>query len=276
MFRFGEADEAGLVRHEGRGSEGFLEHVFKNAAKELFGLEVNEIVYKTLRNRDFQEVSLERDGETLLQFAAVYGFRNIQTLVHRMRKGRVPYQLVEVLSCPGGCLSGRGQAEGEGGRVDKVLSQQMEEAYSSLPVRLPEVNPELQRLYQDWLQGQDPHRPCRPSIRSTHSPSSSLLKRYLLISSGEDTDRPSASGALCAASRLGAHSKRRCDVPRAAAGGFLLSGRACFHRKAHQRSAPSPNIWSPATRNASNQRAMLCHPSRQPVTEKYLKIIPLL
>lgn len=54
------------------------------------------------RNRDFQEVTLERDGETLLQFAAVYGFRNIQTLVHRMRKGRVPYQLVEVLSCPGG------------------------------------------------------------------------------------------------------------------------------------------------------------------------------
>lgn len=55
-----------------------------------------------IRNRDFQEVNLERDGETLLQFAAVYGFRNIQTLVHRMRKGRVPYQLVEVLSCPGG------------------------------------------------------------------------------------------------------------------------------------------------------------------------------
>ncbi|KAG5854235.1 hypothetical protein ANANG_G00035640 [Anguilla anguilla] len=109
-------------------------------------------------NRDFQEVSLERDGETLLQFAAVYGFRNIQTLVHRMRKGRVRYQLVEVLSCPGGCLGGRGQAEGEGGRVDKVLAQQMEEAYSSLPVRLPEMNPELQRLYRDWLEGQDSPR----------------------------------------------------------------------------------------------------------------------
>lgn len=55
-----------------------------------------------------------------------------------------------------GCLSGRGQAEGErGGRVDKNLVQQMEEAYSSLPVRLPEVNPALHTLYQDWLQGQD-------------------------------------------------------------------------------------------------------------------------
>ncbi|KAL6094645.1 narf [Pungitius sinensis] len=155
----GEAGDAALVRHEGRGSEGFLEHIFKHAAKELFGLDVHEITYKNLRNRDFQEVTLERDGETLLQFAAVYGFRNIQTLVQRMRKGRVPYQLVEVLSCPGGCLSGRGQAGSDaGGRVDKALVQQMEEAYSSLPVRLPELNPALHTLYQDWLQGQDSPR----------------------------------------------------------------------------------------------------------------------
>ncbi|KAM7382105.1 hypothetical protein PAMA_012804 [Pampus argenteus] len=152
----GETGDVALVRHEGRGSEGFLEHVFKHAAKELFGLDVHKITYKALRNRDFQEVTLERDGETLLQFAAVYGFRNIQTLVHRMRKGRVPYQLVEVLSCPGGCLSGRGQAESDaGGRADKTLVQQMEETYSSLPVCLPEVNPTLHTLYQDWLQGQD-------------------------------------------------------------------------------------------------------------------------
>uniref|UniRef100_A0A667YIQ2 Nuclear prelamin A recognition factor n=1 Tax=Myripristis murdjan TaxID=586833 RepID=A0A667YIQ2_9TELE len=173
----GEAGD-GLVRHEGRGSEGFLEHVFKHAAKELFGLDVHEITYKTLRNRDFQEVTLERDGETLLQFAAVYGFRNIQTLVHRMRKGRVPYQLVEVLSCPGGCLSGRGQAENEvGGRVDKNLVQQMEEAYSSLPVRLPELNPALHTLYQDWLEGQDSpqassmlHTQYRHQSQTAHTP----------------------------------------------------------------------------------------------------------
>uniref|UniRef100_A0A3B3QEI7 Nuclear prelamin A recognition factor n=1 Tax=Paramormyrops kingsleyae TaxID=1676925 RepID=A0A3B3QEI7_9TELE len=140
----GEFHEENLVRHEGRSSEGFLEHIFKHAAKELFGLKVEEVVYKTLRNRDFLEVSLERDGETLLHFAAVYGFRNIQTLVHRMRKGRVPYQLVE--------------CEGEGGRADKALLQQMEEAYSSLPVRLPEMNPEIQRLYHNWLEGQDSPR----------------------------------------------------------------------------------------------------------------------
>ncbi|XP_028826285.1 nuclear prelamin A recognition factor [Denticeps clupeoides] len=176
---FSEVGEQGLMRHEGRVSEGFLEHIFKHAAQDIFGLDVQEIVYKTHKNRDFQEVMLEKDGETLLHFAAVYGFRNIQTLVHRMRKGRVPYQLVEVLSCPGGCLSGRGQAEGDGGRTDRVLTQQMEDAYSSLPVRLPETNHELQSLYTVWLEGQDSFRAQQvlhtPFTTTTPRPPHTLL-----------------------------------------------------------------------------------------------------
>lgn len=47
--RLGEGGDATLVRHEGRGSEGFLEHVFKHAANELFGVDVHEITYKSLR-----------------------------------------------------------------------------------------------------------------------------------------------------------------------------------------------------------------------------------
>lgn len=155
---FGEKTNGSLMRHEGRGSDGFLEHIYRHAAKELFGLDVQEIVYKTHRNRDFQEVVLERDGETLLHCAAVYGFRNIQTLVHRMRKGKVPYHLVEVLSCPGGCVSGRGQAEGDGGRPDRALVQQMEEAYGTLPVRLPDDDLEVRHLYEDWLEGEGSSR----------------------------------------------------------------------------------------------------------------------
>ncbi|XP_028674222.1 nuclear prelamin A recognition factor [Erpetoichthys calabaricus] len=152
---FGEEGELDIARHEGRGSEGFLEHIFKFSAKELFGLEVEEIVYRTLKNRDFQEVILEKDGEVLLQFAAVYGFRNIQNMIQKLKKGKFPYQLVEVLACSGGCLSGKGQAQSTNGKPDKALLQQMEEVYTSLPVRLPEKNATVQKLYQDWLEGID-------------------------------------------------------------------------------------------------------------------------
>lgn len=54
------------------------------------------------RNKDFQEVTLEKDGETVLRFAAAYGFRNIQNMVLKLKKGKFLYHFVEVLACPGG------------------------------------------------------------------------------------------------------------------------------------------------------------------------------
>lgn len=54
------------------------------------------------RNKDFQEVTLEKSGEVLLRFAAAYGFRNIQNVVLKLKKGKFPYHFVEVLACAGG------------------------------------------------------------------------------------------------------------------------------------------------------------------------------
>uniref|UniRef100_F7BFK0 Nuclear prelamin A recognition factor n=1 Tax=Ornithorhynchus anatinus TaxID=9258 RepID=F7BFK0_ORNAN len=152
---FGATTEGEVVRHDGTRSDGYLEHVFKHAAKELFDMDVQEITYRTLKNKDFQEVTLERDGEVLLRFAAACGFRNIQNLVLKMKRGRFPYHFVEVLACPRGCLNGKGQMEAGSGKPDGALLRRLEEAYAGIPVRLPEANAHVQRLYRDWLQGTD-------------------------------------------------------------------------------------------------------------------------
>lgn len=54
------------------------------------------------RNKDFHEVTLEKNGEVLLRFAAAYGFRNIQNMIQKLKKGKLPYHFVEVLACPRG------------------------------------------------------------------------------------------------------------------------------------------------------------------------------
>lgn len=54
------------------------------------------------RNNDFREVTLEVDGETVLRFALAYGFRNIQNLVQKLKRGKSPYHYVEVMACPSG------------------------------------------------------------------------------------------------------------------------------------------------------------------------------
>ncbi|KAL7989396.1 hypothetical protein Chor_012062 [Crotalus horridus] len=116
--------------------------------------EISEVSFDTL-NKDFQEVTLEKDGETVLRFAAAYGFRNIQNMILKLKKGKCSYHFVEVLACPGGCLNGNGQAQTEDGKPDKALLKQMEDVYATVPVQIPETNGPVQKLYQEWLEGME-------------------------------------------------------------------------------------------------------------------------
>ncbi|KAM5227517.1 cytosolic iron-sulfur assembly component 3 isoform 2-T2 [Ctenodactylus gundi] len=139
--------------HRGGGSGGYLEHVFRHAAQELFGIRVAEVTYRPLRNKDFQEVTLERDGQVLLRFALAYGFRNIQNLVQKLKRGRCPYHFVEVMACPSGCLNGGGQLKLPT-VAGRELLQEVERLYGMVRTEAPEDAPGVQELYQQWLQGE--------------------------------------------------------------------------------------------------------------------------
>lgn len=54
------------------------------------------------RNQDFQEVVIEEDGEVVLRFALAYGFRNIQNIVQKVKRGKLTYDFVEIMACPSG------------------------------------------------------------------------------------------------------------------------------------------------------------------------------
>ncbi|NXI72024.1 NARFL factor, partial [Anseranas semipalmata] len=151
---FSSAAEEELTSHSGGGSGGYLEHIYKYAAKELFGIQVDKIQYKPLKNKDFQEVTLEKDGVVLLQFALAYGFRNIQNLVQKLKRGKSPYHYVEVMACPSGCLNGGGQIKVEG-ESSKDWLQQVEKLYDSLKIEIPEENRTVAELYEQWLGGME-------------------------------------------------------------------------------------------------------------------------
>ncbi|CAK6964786.1 cytosolic Fe-S cluster assembly factor narfl [Scomber scombrus] len=149
MFSNVNGDE--FLSHAGSASGGYLHHVFTNAAKQLLGEEVKELTYKTLRNKDFQEVTLEKDGVVVLCFASTYGFRNIQNLVQKLKRGKSPYHFVEVMACPSGCLNGGGQIKALPGENQKELLQKVEELYKADLPQAPEDDTRVAELYQSWL-----------------------------------------------------------------------------------------------------------------------------
>ena len=49
LVRFGDVKEEELRRHDGASSDGYLAHIFRHAAKELFNEDVGEVTYRALR-----------------------------------------------------------------------------------------------------------------------------------------------------------------------------------------------------------------------------------
>ena len=87
--------------------------IFRFMARTEFGAELESLSYKSLKNSDFREIKLEREGKVLLKFAIANGFRNIQNLVQKLKRKRCDYDFVEILACPSGCLNGGAQLRPE-------------------------------------------------------------------------------------------------------------------------------------------------------------------
>ncbi|KAK9935875.1 hypothetical protein M0R45_012749 [Rubus argutus] len=111
-------------------SGGYAETVFRYAAKVIFGREIEGPVdFRTVKNSDFQEVTLEVEGKTVLKFALCYGFRNLQNVVRKIKTGKCDYQFLEIMACPSGCLNGGGQIKPKLGQSAKQLIPLLQAAY---------------------------------------------------------------------------------------------------------------------------------------------------
>ncbi|KAG1358709.1 protein NAR1 [Cocos nucifera] len=146
-------DEEGHLYGVSGGSGGYAETVFHHAAMTLFGKEIEEPVeFRSVRNSDFKEVTLEVEGKTVLKFALCYGFRNLQNIVRKIKIGKCDYHFLEVMACPSGCLNGGGQIKPKIGQSAKDLIPQLENVYmQDVLVANPFDNPIAKSLYDEWL-----------------------------------------------------------------------------------------------------------------------------
>ncbi|OQS03707.1 ATP-binding Cassette (ABC) Superfamily [Thraustotheca clavata] len=145
------------------GSGGYLEHIFRFAAKELFNVDiVGPLTYVQGRNSDFREVTLVVDGKEVLKFALAYGFRNIQTVLMKIKRNKCPYHFVEIMACPGGCLNGGGQVKPESAQANKALVDKVYATFRDRSLRLPNENLAVLELYKNYMDNQ----PCGPKAMS--------------------------------------------------------------------------------------------------------------
>ena len=158
---------ADIRAQAGGASGGYAEFVFRRAARELHGIDVDGPVRWTRgRNDDMQELELTdgTTGRALLRVARVYGFRNIQTLVRKIKRragagsssagsfssdASKLYDFVEVMACPGGCLNGGGQMKKDN-LTTKAMLNAAEASYYSPRLELSTgIGDDAWHIYDD-------------------------------------------------------------------------------------------------------------------------------
>ncbi len=86
-----------------------------------------------------------------LKVAIAHGLTNARILASQIADGTSPYHFIEIMACPGGCLGGGGQPIPTSMDIRKLRMDAVYAEDKSLPLRKSHENPEIQRIYKDFL-----------------------------------------------------------------------------------------------------------------------------
>jgi NADH-quinone oxidoreductase subunit G/NADP-reducing hydrogenase subunit HndD len=92
-----------------------------------------------------------------VKVAVTSGLEGADILMDQIAKGESPYHFIEVMGCPGGCISGGGQPRPTN---DEVRRQRMKAIYredEGKQLRKSHLNKDVQKLYEDFLHEPNGH-----------------------------------------------------------------------------------------------------------------------
>lgn len=132
-----------LTSHFGSVSGGYAENILLAEASEYLGTSErdleNRLEYSVLKNDDFIELTLKNTGEPedgkaelSRRFAIVNGFRNIQTVVQRLKRKALKYDYIEIMACPSGCINGGAQCKPNFGQDRAATIKATQELYKDI------------------------------------------------------------------------------------------------------------------------------------------------
>ncbi|MBU1221574.1 [FeFe] hydrogenase, group A [Myxococcota bacterium] len=86
-----------------------------------------------------------------VKVAIAHGLINADKLMEAVNGGNAPWHFIEVMACPGGCLSGGGQPIPTSPDIRAARANAIYEEDASLLLRKSHENPEITKLYEEFL-----------------------------------------------------------------------------------------------------------------------------
>ncbi len=152
-----EALDSPLGTHTGAGAifgatGGVMEAALRTASYVLTGENPDPDAFAAVRTGPgLREITYEIAGVPV-RCAVVSGLGNARQLIEQLKAGKVHYDFVEVMACPGGCVGGGGQPiSAEDEERYGVRGERLYHLDKTNPMRFSHENPDVQTLYEEFL-----------------------------------------------------------------------------------------------------------------------------
>ena len=112
--------------------------------------------FKAIRGyNNMKEATIDLAGKQL-RLLVVHGCSNIEPLLEKLEKdGSIDYDFIEVMNCPGGCISGGGQPLGVVSKQQEIAEKRQAGLYTEdqeLKVRASYENQDIIDIYNSYLE----------------------------------------------------------------------------------------------------------------------------
>lgn len=149
----GESSGAGVIFGV---TGGVMEAALRTVVDVLTGEDMPRLEYDDVRGLEgIKEATVNVNG-TDIKVAIVHGTANAAKLLNAIRAGEKTYHFIEVMGCPGGCVTGSGQpivdartryyVDPRAARAAATYSED-----ESMAIRKSHKNPAVQKLYAEFL-----------------------------------------------------------------------------------------------------------------------------
>jgi len=145
---------------------GVMEAALRTVYAVVNGKELEGIDIKAVRGlENFREAKLDLGGDYgEVKVGIATGLKAARDILDRMKAGEADdYLFIEVMACPGGCISGGGQPRIKGEYQDNKKARQ-EGLYTidkSLPIRQSHNNPMIKKIYEEYFGEPNSHKAHR-------------------------------------------------------------------------------------------------------------------
>jgi NADH-quinone oxidoreductase subunit G len=134
-------------------SGGVMEAVLRYAAEKMTGGKLERVEFEEVRGESgLREAKVSVNG-TELKLAIVHGLRNARVVAEQVSAGKSPYDIIEVMACPGGCVGGAGQSVTTNRKARELRTKGLYQADRMLQLHKSQENVFITECYAKFLGG---------------------------------------------------------------------------------------------------------------------------